>query len=101
MNGYEQSCPGGGAKSTIDSTDSDRPNRFGIRGFMNYDAECANVPGLFLGKLGNWTGGYEGRNEPECRCDQFTTSNPDADDGLNELIVARYVVVPKSKFAGK
>lgn len=95
-NGYDQTCPGGGAKSTIDSTASVRPNKFGIDGFMNYDAECADVPGLFLGKLDNWAGAYDGREKPTCRCDQFTTGNPDADDGLNELIVGRFVLVPRS-----
>ena len=52
MNGYDQTCPGEGAQSTIDSTDSSRPNKYGIDGFMNYDAECADVPGMFLGKTG-------------------------------------------------
>ena len=53
MNGYDQTCPGEGAKSTIESTDSRLPNKYGIDGFMNFDAECADVPGLFLGKLDN------------------------------------------------
>ena len=96
MNGYDQTCPGEGAKSTIDSTDSSRPNKYGIDGFMNYDAECADVPGLFLGKLDNWTGAYDDREKPTCRCDQYTTGNPDADDGLNELIVGRFVLVSES-----
>ncbi|MEM9586132.1 MAG: hypothetical protein AAGA03_02530 [Planctomycetota bacterium] len=96
MNGYDQTCPGEGAKSTIDANDSSRPNKYGIDGFMNYDAECADVPGLFLGKLDNWAGAYEGREKPTCRCDQFTTGNPDADDGLNELIVTRLVLVPNA-----
>jgi len=96
MNGYDQTCPGKGAQSTIDSTDSSRPNKYGIDGFMNYDAECADVPGMFLGKLDSWAGAYDDREKPTCRCDQFTTGNPDADDGLNELIVGRFVLVPKS-----
>ncbi|TWT79668.1 hypothetical protein CA13_10740 [Planctomycetes bacterium CA13] len=94
-NGYEQTCPGEGAKSTIGSTASDRPNKYGIDGFMNYDAECADVPGLFLGKLDNWAGAYDDREKPACRCDQFTTGNPDADDGFNELIVSRFILVPQ------
>jgi hypothetical protein len=68
---------------------------------MNYDAECADVPGMFLGKLDNWAGAYEGREMPNCRCDQFTMGNPDADDGLNELIVARFVLMPKIPSSGK
>lgn len=94
-NGYDQTCPGKGAESTIDSTESSRPNKYGISGFMNYDAECADEPGLFLGKLDNWAGAYEHREKPKCRCDQYTRGNPDADDGLNELIVARFVLVPE------
>jgi len=95
MNGYDQSCPGSGAKSGIDSTESKRPNKFGIEGFMNYDAECADVPGLFLGMLQGSTSVYGETERTSCRCDQFTTGNPDADDGLNELIRGRYVLIPK------
>jgi hypothetical protein len=95
MNGYDQSCPGPGAMSTIDSTESRRPNKYGIDGFMNYDAECAATPGLFLGKLDGWARAYEDEETLNCRCRQCTTGNPDADDGLNELITGRYVLVPK------
>ena len=101
MNGYEQSCPGPGAMSTIDSTESRRPNKFGIDGFMNYDAECAATPGLFLGKVDRWTVAYKDEEVLNCRCRQCTTGNPDADDGLNELITARYVLVPKTGTADK
>ena len=92
MNGYDQSCPGVGALSTVDATDSSRPNKYGIKGFMNYDAECAATPGIFVGKLHN----SPGEDKPECRCKQFTTGSPDADDGLNELIIGRYVLVPNT-----
>ena len=56
MNGYDQSCPGVGARSTVDETTSSRPNKYGIKGFMNYDAECAATPGIFVGMFYNSTG---------------------------------------------
>ncbi|MCR9199964.1 MAG: hypothetical protein NXI04_15115 [Planctomycetaceae bacterium] len=91
MNGYEQSCPGDGAQSTVDSTDSVRPNSFGIEGFMNYDVECTNEPGVFMGKS---------TRDNSCRCRQVTKGNPDADDGLNELITGRLVLILQSRDDG-
>lgn len=91
MNGYDKSCPGTGVE--YDPTEFIRPNKYGIDGFMNYDAECGNVPGLFLGKLPGGGRTYSGSGQPPCRCDQFTTGNPDADDGLNELITGRYILI--------
>ena len=85
-NGYDRTWPGRGAKSIVDSTASNRPNKYGIDDFMNYDAECADKPGLVLGNGSN----------SECRCDQFSVGNPDGEDSVNELIAARFVLVPKS-----
>ena len=94
LNGYEQSSPGAGARSTVDPTTSSRPNQYGITGFMNYDAECASEPGLFVGKDDQL------RRQP-CRCRQSVRGNPDADDGLNELITARFVLVTSHDNASK
>jgi hypothetical protein len=85
MNGHDQDCPGPGVKSTSEPVKSKRPNKYGIEGFMNADAECGDKPGLFLG-IGSTS---------SCRCQQYTYGNPDADDGLNELIIGRYVLIPK------
>jgi formylglycine-generating enzyme required for sulfatase activity len=93
MNGYDQTCPGRGANNANLSTASKRPNKYGIDGFMNYDVECSNVPGLFLGQYDNWD---NGREIPECRCHQSETGSPDSDDSLDELIVGRFVLVPTS-----
>lgn len=97
MNGYDQTCPGDGAKSTMDSSDSSRPNKYGIKGFMNHDAECADVPGLFLGKSDSWPRANENWEKSACRCNEFTTGNPDTDDGLNELIAGRFVLITNSE----
>lgn len=94
-NGYDQTCPGAGAESSIESAESRRPNKYGIEGFLNYDVECANEPGLFVGRMPNDGRAFREGTVSPCRCDQSMTGNPDADDDLNELIVGRFVLVPQ------
>jgi hypothetical protein len=91
MNGHDEDCPGPGASTTAQQIDNRRPNKFGIEGLLNYDAECGDLPGLCLGKRDYWA------ENQDCRCKQFVFGNPDADDGLNELISARFVLVPRSE----
>lgn len=95
MNGYEQTCPGRAARSTAEKPEPRRPNKYGIEGFLNYDAECGAVPGLFMGKLDGVAAAHNGQIDTECQCQQYTMGHPDADDGLDELIVARFILVPK------
>ncbi len=60
---------------------------------MNYDAECADEPGLVVGIKNHIS--YLDPDQQDCRCEQYRIGNPDADDDLNELIVARFVLEPK------
>lgn len=92
-NGYDQTSPGSGSRSTIYPGDSLRPNKFGIDGLMNSDAECADEPGLVVGIKSHSS--YLDPDLQDCRCEQYRVGNPDADDDLNELIVARFVLEPK------
>ena len=91
LNGYDQDCPH--RESQGPPLIAKRPNKFGIDGFLNYDIECGNLPGLHFGlaRLTSQT------NEPECRCVDYAFGNPDGDDGLNELITCRYVLKPRAK----
>jgi hypothetical protein len=52
-------------------------------------------PRQHLGKLDGWARKYRDEEILNWRCRQCTTGNPDADDGLNELITGGYVLVPK------
>ncbi len=81
-----------GIATSDDPDRTDTPNRMP---FPTEWREVSDLPGLFLGKLHGWKGAYGDKGKPACRCDQFTTGNPDADDGLNELITGRYVLIPK------
>jgi hypothetical protein len=89
--GYDQICPdfeptdGSPAETT-----GRAPNKFGIYGLNSGDVECGDIPGLFFGRHGRPANTPP---QPECRCDWWTKGNPDADDGLNELITARFILV--------
>ena len=95
-NGYDQTCPKFLAGSTPDSIKARRPNKYGIEGFVNYDIECGNVPGQFLGQLNRYDWMYSLEEVPACRCDHVTYGNPRSDDGLDELITGRFVLTPKT-----
>ena len=93
LNGYDQDCPQtyrvGVALEPADA----RPNKYGIEGFLNHDLECGNLEGLHFGLSGF-------RPPPEelaCPCAHYGYGNPEGDDGLNDIIYARYVLTPKSK----
>lgn len=89
--GYDQICPdfepthGSPAETT-----GEAPNKFGIYGLNSGDVECGDIPGLFFGRHGRPA---NTPSKPDCRCDWWTKGNADADDGLNELITARFILV--------
>jgi hypothetical protein len=93
MNGYDQDCPGVG-QAAHEPIPANQPNKYDIQGLLNYDAECGDVPGLLLGI--QYPLPSESNDVLPCRCLQFMVGNPDADDGMNELITARFVLVPQS-----
>lgn len=93
MNGYDQDCPGKGFDFAHRNDPGKRPNKFGIDGFLNFDLECGSLPGQFFG-LG---GEHITPDETACRCAQYGYGSPDGDDGLNELIIARYILTPRAK----
>lgn len=89
--GYDQICPD--FEPTVGSlaeTTGRAPNKFGIYGLNSGDVECGDIPGLFFGRHGRPANIPP---QPECRCDWWTKGNPDADDGLNELITARFILI--------
>lgn len=99
MNGAAQDCPHSTEERDYHHSDErpnrhpPRPNCFGIHGFLDGDLECVDTPGMFMG-MGDPPQHSDDPQFP-CLCEQFTSGNPDADDGLNELIVARFVLIPK------
>ncbi|TWU39480.1 DUF669 domain-containing protein [Novipirellula artificiosorum] len=88
--GYDQTCPDFVRSYGPANTDGDAPNKFGVFGLNNGNVECCDIPGLFFGRHGRPTSTPP---PPDCRCDWWTKGNADADDGLNELITARFVLV--------
>lgn len=91
--GYEQRC------------DGDTENAFGCTGLLDPngpDAEAVNERwgenGQSAVLMGYWTnnwGVHNDRAKPDCPCEHWTICNPDGDDSLNELITARFVLMPK------
>jgi hypothetical protein len=94
LNGYDQDCPQPYPDGPIIKVPPDRrPNKYGIDGLTNYDLECGNLEGLHFGLSGF-------RPPPEelaCPCGHYGYGNPEGDDGLNDIIYARYVLTPKAK----
>lgn len=93
MSGYEQRC------------DANQPNAFGCQGMHTdgRDAEAIDERwdegGRSAVVMGYWKshwGVHVGETRPDCPCERWTVCNPDADDSLNELITARYVLLPKN-----
>ena len=99
-NGYDQTCALLVAGLTPDSTPL-RPNKYGIKGLVNHDLECGNVPGQFFGQRywHDWL--YSSEDVPECICDHVTVGNPDSDDSLDEVITGRFVLIPKAQDQGQ
>ncbi len=87
MDGYEQKC--------IRRTDREfATNGFGLAEMLDGDVECVDQVGLLMGIWKeNWPGIYDGHEKPDCACQWWTICNPDADDSLNEIIMARFVLV--------
>lgn len=89
MSGYEQRCIPG-------LKDERQPNAYGLIDMLDGDVECLSEVGLLMGLwIENWPGIYDGHEMPSCACRWWTVCNPDADDSLNELIVARFILAPK------
>ena len=87
MSGYEQRC-------FSKEQAAQHENAFGLTGMLNGNVECLQKIGLLMGMWKeNWPGIYDGHEKPDCPCQWWTICNPDGDDGLNELIIARYVLV--------
>lgn len=94
MSGYEQRC------------DTKEPNAFGFTGMLSTsrgDAEAidevfvqdGHTFGVLMGYWKNNWHEHDGETKPECPCEYWTACNRDADDSLNELITARFVLIPK------
>ena len=96
-NGYDQTCALLVAGLTPDST-SLRPNKYGIKGLVNHDLECGDIPGQFFGQRYWYDWLYSSEDVPECICDHVTIGHPDSDDSLDEIIAGRFVLIPKSQF---
>ena len=95
-NGYDQTCALTVGGLTPDSTPL-RPNKYGIKGLVNHDLECGNVPGQCFGQRywHDWL--YSSEDVPECICDHVTTGHPDSDDSLDEVFAGRFVLIPKAQ----
>lgn len=89
LNGYDQACPQCRAswsqRKSPDAESGVMANKFQLRGLYEQNAECIDSPGNFMG--------INDEGNPGCR--RVIVGDPDADDGLNEIIVARFVLVPK------
>jgi len=98
MSGYEQRC------------DGDTPNAFGFTGMHDShrgDAEAIDERWGERGKsrvlMGYWSNNWrchEGETKPDCPCEYWTVCAPDGDDSLNEVITARFVLMPKKIVEG-
>jgi hypothetical protein len=87
MSGYEQRC-------IRELKGENRPNAFGIVDMLDGDVECVAQVGLLMGNwINSWPGTYCGHEKPTCACKWWTICNPDADDGLNEMIYGRFALV--------
>jgi hypothetical protein len=85
MSGYEQSCA------------TSKSNAYGLIDMLDGDVECVSDIGVLMGRwIENWPGIYDGHKMPTCPCKRWTICNPDADDSLNEIIVARFVLIPEN-----
>jgi len=85
MSGYEQSCA------------TNKPNAYGLVDMLDGYPECVSEVGVLMGLwIENWPGIYDGHTMPSCPCKRWTICNPDADDGLNEIIEGRFVLVRKN-----
>ena len=90
MSGYEQHC-------TTELNSKDRPNKYGIVDMLDGDVECVADVGLLMGNwINSWPGTYDGHEKPACACKWWTWCNPDADDGLNEMIYGRFILVQEN-----
>ncbi len=95
MGGYEQRC------------DKEKPNAYGIADMLDEDCEAIDEMsietvlehdheyGILMGRWKNNWGEHTGKPKPDCPCEYWARCNPDADDSLNELIVARFILIPK------
>jgi hypothetical protein len=93
MSGYEQRC-------IQVLKDKSSPNSYGLVDMLDGDVECLSETGVLMGLwIENWPGIYEGHEKPSCACKWWTVCNPDADDSLNEIIMARFVLVPEGALA--
>ncbi|MDB4614279.1 hypothetical protein OAH18_01180 [bacterium] len=92
--GYEQRC------------DASQPNAFGFTGMLSAgwgDAEAVDEVfvkdgyeyGVLMGYWKNNWHEHDGQSKPDCPCEYWTACNRDADDSMNELITARFVLIPK------
>lgn len=93
LNGYDQDCPQTYQVGVPLKPADARPNKYGIEGFLNHDLECGDLEGLHFGLSGF-------RPPPEelaCPCGHYGYGNPEGDDGLNDIIYARYILTPKAK----
>jgi len=93
LNGYDQDCPQTYQVGVEFKPAEARPNKYGLEGFLNHDLECGNLPGLHFGLSGD-------RPPPEelaCPCGHYGYGNPEGDDGLNDIIYARYILTPRAK----
>jgi hypothetical protein len=89
MSGYEQRC-------IRELKDESRANAYGLIDMLDGDVECVSEIGVLMGLWKeSWPGIYDGYEKPSCACKWWTICNPDADDSLNEIIVARFVLVPE------
>ena len=96
--GYDQKCPEKTSSYGPASDDSAKAdvdvkaaNKFGILGLNNNDVECGDIPGLFFGLHARPND--NSTPEPDCICDRWCKGGADADDGLNEIIAARFVLM--------
>ena len=94
MSGYEQRC------------NANEPNAHGFTGMLSTsrgDAEAidelfvrnGHKLGVLMGYWKNNWHEHDGKTKPDCPCEYWTACNRDGDDSLNELITARFVLIPK------
>jgi len=97
MSGYEQRC------------DEDKPNAFAVVDMLDGDVEPidelttwkGHEYGTLMGRwINNW-GEHISRPKPDCPCEHWTLCNPDSDDGLNEIIVSRFILLPAGSDVAK
>lgn len=97
MNGYEQQC------------NEDQPNTLGFVGMLDGDFDVIDEFhvqngykfGVLMGRWKNNWGEHNGKPKPDCPCEHWAACNRDADDSLNELIVARLILLPEGTARSK